>query len=783
MFKRLSTKLTVVYAGLFGVALFAVATIVYAMIADNAARAVRSELVANGEVFDRVWSMRNAQLQDSADLLSRDFGFRDAVATMDAPTIASALENLRDRLQIDRALMVTLDGDVVGAAGLSGSELDAIWTALDSGERASGVLMLDSRPYQAVSAPIRAPNVVGWVVFASELNATHLDSFEELSAIPLNAAVFTRSADGAWGTTDATLAARDLNGISAELAEGRRQSGGAPRRWQLQGGAVVAVTRPLTGFDGRAGNVLVLTYPLAQALRPYETMLALIVLVGLLGVALLAFGSWRVARSLTRPIASLDDAAQALQRGERVHVPIETSDEIGRLAHSFNAMSNEIEERQRRITHMALHDSDTSLPNRRALEAELDAGRANYVVVFAIQRFATIRDAVGYALIVELVRCLGQKLREAAGEAAYGRLSGDTLAIVVQASDDDAACAFAETIRAELEGPVCVGGVNVDLSLIAGAAPTSQAGDHAALDRALVAVTQAGANDKKYALFDAAAYGDPARNLSLMSDMIEAINKGDLELFYQPKYDLRDGAIAGVEALVRWNHPERGRIAPDLFVTMAEDTGNIATLTEWTLIQAIAHQRVIREAGHDLVVSVNLSGGLIGDDSFTALAISLVEDHGATLCLEITETAAMKDADAALRNIDRYVAAGVRIAIDDYGAGLSSLAYLKRIRAHELKLDKSFIQALGADSREALLVKSTVDLAHGLGMKITAEGVETASAIALLSSMGCDIAQGYFMDRPMPIEDLLSRLAARSAEAANVDCQAAVASVGRRQMG
>lgn len=769
MFKRLSTKLTFVYAGLFGVALFAVAMIVYAVIADNAARAVRSELAANGAVFDRVWTMRDAQLRDSADILARDFGFREAVATMDAPTIGSALDNLRDRLQIDRAFMMSLDGNVIGASGLADSELDAMWTALDSDEQASGVLVLDGRSFQAVSAPIRAPNLVGWIVFASELNAAHLDSFEELSAIPLKASVFTRASDGGWASTDTELNARDLIRIGDELDQVRARTDGAPRRWQLQHGAVVAATRPLRAFDGGGANVLVLTYPLALALRPYEPVLTSIVLVGLLGIGLLVFGSWILARGLTRPIAALDDAAHALQRGERVHVPIETSDEIGRLALSFNNMSNEIDERQRRITHMALHDSDTGLPNRRSLEAALDAGSAKYVVALAIQRFGTIRDAVGYALMVELVRCFGEKLRETAGDTSYGRLSGDSLAICIDADDDQGALAWTERVRAELEGSVRVGGVSVDLSLVAGVARMSDGGDHAPLDHALIAVNQAIANDAKSALFDATAYGDPARNLSLMSDMIGGINKGDLELHYQPKFDLRAGVIVGVEALVRWNHPTRGRVAPDLFVAMAEDTGNIAVLTEWTLIQAIAHQQTLRDSGHDLLVSVNLSGSLIGDDEFTSLVISLIEDHGATLCLEITETAAMKDADAALRNIDRYIAAGVRISIDDYGAGLSSLSYLKRIRAHELKLDKSFIQALGENSREALLVKSTVDLAHGLGMKITAEGVETAATLALLSGMGCDIAQGYFIDRPMPIEDLLARLSAAGATSAYAD--------------
>lgn len=767
MFKRLSTKLTVVYAGLFGVALLAVAMIVFGVISDNAARAVRSELSANGEVFDRVWTMRDRQLSDSADLLSRDFGFRDAVGTMDAPTIGSALDNLRERLQIDRAFMMTLHGDVIGAT-LSTEELDSVWTVLDANERASGVLWLNGQAYQAVAAPIRAPNLIGWIVFASELNGAHLDSFEALSAIPLQAAVFTRLADGQWSTTDATLQGADVAAIGADLDRTAASTqASTPRSLALRAGDAVAVTRPVNAFDGEAGSYLVLTYPLALALRPYEPMLASIIVIGLLGVALLAFGSWMLARNLTRPIAALDRAVHALQRGERVNVAVETADEIGRFAQSFNTMSNEIEERQRRITHMALHDSDTGLPNRRSLEAAVDGDRVTHVAAFAIQRFAAIRDAVGFALIVELIRLLGDRVSLHAGTNEHGRASGDSVMIAFAAADDREALEFAEAARLALEGPVRVGGVGVDITLTAGVARVPVADKHAALDHALIAIAQARAADAKCAMFDAAAYGDPARNLSLMSEMISGINKGELTLHYQPKFDLRAGRVTGVEALVRWNHPERGRIAPDLFVTMAEDTGNIAVLTEWTLIRAIADQRIMRERDQEMVVSVNLSGALIGDDAFTDLAIALVEDTGADICLEITETAAMKNADATLRNIDRYTAAGIAISIDDYGAGLSSLSYLKRIRANELKLDKAFIQALGENSRDALLVKSTIDLAHGLGMKITAEGVETAAVLTALTAMGCDIAQGYLIDRPLPMDELLTRLSVREGQRAS----------------
>jgi EAL domain-containing protein (putative c-di-GMP-specific phosphodiesterase class I)/GGDEF domain-containing protein len=759
MFKRLSTKLTVLYAGLFGLALFVVALIVYVAISDNAARMVRGELQANGAVFDRVWAMREGQLSDSADILSRDFGFRDAVATMDGPTIASALDNLRQRLTIDRAFLMSIDGDLIGLDNVSETEADEIWNALDAQERAAGVLMIDGHPFQAVSAPVRAPNLIGWVVFAAELSPEHLRSLEELAPIPLTATAFTRAgaAGQTWNAGDGEFTTADLRRVE-RLFAAPGGAADAPARIRLEGREAIALAKPLRGFGGEANATLLLRYPLALAMASFQPLLASIVVIGFLSMALIAFGSWALARGVTRPIAALNAAAQALQRGERTEVKVETSDEIGALAASFNVMSGEIASREQRITHMALHDPDTGLPNRRALEAELDAAPSGFVVALTIERYRQIREAIGFALTAELMQRLGEKARAAHPELILARLAADTVAAVHFAAHDTDALAFASSLRDALEGPVRVGGVSVDVVLRAGVAQSGAAGDHKGLDHALVAVEQARVALRDVAQFDAAAYGDPARNLSLMSEMIDGINRGQLALHYQPKLDLRKKQVTGVEALVRWTHPSRGRIAPDEFVTMAEETGHIAALTEWTLIQAISDQQRMREAGLVFPVSVNLSGRLISDDAFTSLAISLIEDTGANICLEITETAAMNEPEAALRNIDRYVAAGVGMSIDDYGAGLSSLSYLKRIHANELKLDKSFIQALGANSREALLVKSTIDLAHGLGMKITAEGVETEDVLALLSAMGCDVAQGYLIGKPMPLSDLESGL-------------------------
>jgi EAL domain-containing protein (putative c-di-GMP-specific phosphodiesterase class I) len=227
---------------------------------------------------------------------------------------------------------------------------------------------------------------------------------------------------------------------------------------------------------------------------------------------------------------------------------------------------------------------------------------------------------------------------------------------------------------------------------------------------------------------------------------------------HQPKYNFRSGRIDSAECLVRWRHPTRGMIPPDLFVPMAEDTGHIRALTEWTLEHAVEDQRRLAAAGHTLTLSVNISARLLSDVDFARRAVEIVKQAPHQMGFEITETAVIDNPDVALANIELFARNGVRVAIDDYGAGLSSLAYLKQLPAHELKIDKLFVQNMTNSQRDALLVRSTVDLAHGLGMEVVAEGVETPAAFALLASMRCDLAQGFLVSRPASVDELIAIL-------------------------
>ena len=503
----------------------------------------------------------------------------------------------------------------------------------------------------------------------------------------------------------------------------------------------------------------------ASSFAPYPWLLtgAAAIVAAAVGVA---WGRWARARSLTRALSALGDAAGRLQRGEAARVVVEGRGEIGRLGERFNAMAETIGGRRRELTDLAMSDFETGLANRRALEAELAALAASgesgaVAAAISIDRFAAVRGAIGYELAAALLRDVADRLAARAPAAMVGRSGADTLGMIFRAPGVEAAMAAAHELVAALEGPARVGDGTTDVAVTIGLAPVGRStpGERSPLDGAAVAVAQARAAGRKAAVFDADAYGDPAANLALMGEMLHAIEAGHVEVYHQPKYDIRQGRVAGVEALVRWRHPSLGLLSPGLFVPLAEATGHIRALTDHVLARAIADQAVMRRAGHDLDVSVNISGRLLGDPDFVQAALMLADGAVGRVWFEISETALVDQPERALRHVERFADAGVGVSIDDYGTGLSPLAYLREIQAEELKIDKALILGLGDTRRNTLLARSAVELAHSLGMKATAAGVETNETFALLAGMGCDFAQGFLIERPLPLKDVLAFLA------------------------
>jgi EAL domain-containing protein (putative c-di-GMP-specific phosphodiesterase class I) len=275
------------------------------------------------------------------------------------------------------------------------------------------------------------------------------------------------------------------------------------------------------------------------------------------------------------------------------------------------------------------------------------------------------------------------------------------------------------------------------------------------LRRADVAMYVAKQTRGGYAVYTPDQDHSSSERLSLVGALRRAIADDDLRLVYQPKVDCRTGAVAGVEALVRWTHPQYGPIPPDRFVPLAEQTGLIRPLTRWVLNAAVSQARQWHDEGLMLSMAVNLSAHDLQDTELPRRVAGLLErwQVGAEwLKLELTESALMADPARALQVLTELCDLGVRIAIDDFGTGYSSLGYLKRLPAHEIKIDRSFVADMAAEERDQAIVRSTIDLGHNLGLAAVAEGVEDRQTLELLRGLGCDLAQGFYLSRPLPAE-------------------------------
>lgn len=382
----------------------------------------------------------------------------------------------------------------------------------------------------------------------------------------------------------------------------------------------------------------------------------------------------------------------------------------------------------------------------------------SFLALLQLTNQAALRRELGLPRAHALVFDLADRIAEALGDGDIGVSVVGRWTIEIEALIDDTAVAtrMAETVTALFADPLEIDGEHhvVDAAIGVVTGPSGEVDEVRMAEEAEDAMILS-RSDHATILRDLSR-SDPAIDRStLRRELRRAIDQGAMFLQYQPKVNVRRQQIASAEALIRWRHPTRGVILPAEFIPLAESTRDIDRLSIWTIEQVIADQRRLRAAGHDLTIFVNISGQLLSDSRFVNRVCEIVAAADVQLGFEITETSVIRDPVSAIANLKIFAAHGIAIAIDDYGAGLSSLAYLKQLPARELKIDKMFVLQLTSSNRDPLIVRSTIDLAHALEMEVTAEGVETPAALALLSVMGCDMIQGYLISRPIEVDAFL----------------------------
>jgi diguanylate cyclase (GGDEF)-like protein len=426
----------------------------------------------------------------------------------------------------------------------------------------------------------------------------------------------------------------------------------------------------------------------------------------------------------------------------------------------------------RRLRHQAVHDSLTDLPNRtllyRRAERALRGDTPGAILLIDLDRFKEVNDTLGHdhgdELLIEVASRLEGALRR--GDT-LARLGGDEFAVLLDGLPYRGAVAdLAGRLQDALRRPIALRGVAIELEASIGVALYPEHGTTVGelLQRADVAMYDAKRGRTGIATYSADRDTYTADRLGLLAELRRAIAEDELVLHYQPKVALGSGDVIGVEALVRWEHPTRGRLAPDQFVPLAERTGAIADLTRWVVDAAVAQHAAWRAGGIVLPIAVNLAAANIVDLALPGAIAALLERHdvgGEMLECEISEHTVMADPVRAADVLDRLRALGVRLSLDDFGTGRSSLAYLKRLPLDEVKIDRSFVSGMTEDENDAVIVRSTIDLARNLGLSVVAEGVETAAIMAELERLRCDVAQGYHLSRPLPADALTGWLAVR----------------------
>ncbi len=747
--------------------------VVRATIDRNARAQIARALDLDENVWRRLLEQNADKLRQGSALLAADYGFRSAVNSGDDETIQSVLENHGSR--IGAAVTALLDTDfTLRAVSLTDDSmvefpetLRQVVPPLATQPQGSQVAVMDGVPYQFVMVPMRAPVVIGWVLMGFPIHQALADEMRQLLSV--NVALVVSGAGGLGGA--GSMMRVPVSTLPPEtLLVLKKQGVGSGELRTPEGTLLVRSTR----IDSVGGEVqALLLRSVDEVVAPYRQLQVLLAIITVAGVLLFAVGTGLMAQRLTTPLRSLLAATQRLSRGE-YDVPLEhtgRNDEIGNLARSFDHMRVDIGTQQTEIRRLAYWDRLTGLPNReRFREAVVQAiastaapGHPLAVLTLDLDRFKHVNDVLGYAFGDRLLQAVAERLTQqmASPDDMVARLGGNEFALLLQRADAAAAHALAQRINQSFEVPLAFEDQTVDLSAGIGFAcwPGDAQDADTLLSRSEIAMYAAKRKLSGAVQYDASFDSASSQTLSLLTELRRAVEHNELRLFLQPKVSLHGQAGMAAEALVRWQHPQRGLVPPMQFIPFAEQTGFVRHLTLWILEEVARLLADPRTIDMPLRISVNLSTRDLLDPDLSNRLAAILARHGvpaSAFCLEITESAIMDDPQRAEAMLNRLSEQGFKLSIDDFGTGYSSLAYLKRLPVDELKIDKSFVMGMEAGEDDAMIVRSTIDLAHNLGLTVVAEGVETAAILDRLRALACDEAQGYHIARPLPVDDFLA---------------------------
>ena len=752
-----------------------VTTIVAVLVAtnQNVERQVRTRLSVGQNVLQKLIEFRGTQLFDSAKLLTSDFGFKAAVSDEDKETIQSALENHGARINADLMLLSALEGKLIASGTKAAGSLEQypfpeLLAQAQKGEEKMALVMMNNRLYQVVLVPVKAPVPVAWATIGFEINQAFVAQMKNLTNLDIT--ILGHSQKDAHSKFSLTSTIPVFSQWVPQLTSRFEES---HSNWtslsQDHKDYVHLLT--LLNTDGEWNISGILTASKTEESDRFIDLRNQLLLISLVTLLVSVLGAAVISGTVTRPILTLVQLTQRISQGdysESLHLKSNTTAEISALAGSIESMQEVIAQREQRIIHQAYHDSLTGMPNRAKILLDLDKliaqvkeTQALSVLALNLNRFKQVNDTFGLQAGDQLLSSVALRLTSLTREQGLAaRIGADEFILVLPCHGEHEIQSVIDDLSTRLARKFHINDIDINISARYGVARYPNHGDKAdqLIRRASIALSQA-KNHKAFTVF----YKDGMdtkhlKTITLLNDLKSGVENNELIMHYQPKLDLRTREVAQAESLIRWIHPELGFISPAEFIPLAEQSGMMPELTRWVIKRVIQDLTRWRTESVNASAAINLSAYDLTYDSLPDEVHQWVIEAGLKpldIILEVTESAVLDDPEFAISILQRFKSLGFALSIDDYGTGYSSLSQLKKMPVDELKIDMSFVRQLDQDKEDQVIVRSTIDMAHNIGLTVVAEGVENSASWGLLEDWGCDKLQGYYISKPLASDNFV----------------------------
>lgn len=751
MIRRFRTRLIVILLLLVSGSIAISLTAMNFSVEQQAERSIAQELNVSERVFRELLNSRSELLLQAAAVLTDDFGFKRAVATGDKETIVSVLVNHGERINTELMVLQTPAGEEIAATHSIGNEVTK-----DS--RGQQLAIVDGELFQLITVPVKAPQLIAWATLGFQIDSNLATELQNLANADITL----------WQESSKKVIASSLEPELQTNLQNALTRKSSLANW-LDEQALVGKETLLEASQGDQVHVL-LSSSLEEAMADVHRVQWQMLLIGVVAVLIAGAAALLMARSVSRPLSRLTKAAKQLQKGDYGNLNLEKrADEFGELAITFESMKGAVSERERRISFQATHDQLTGLPNRAQFAADLERllnkGCAGTLLLINIRKFRTLNDTLGQEVGDFVLKQIAQRLTDFGEQSLSARIGGDEFALVVEdklSANHD----LIKSLRSFIEKPVKVGESDYPILFNTGAVEFPRQGKafDTLLRRAQVSAQEAKRRQDFVFLYSEGLDEQYLRKLNILEHLKYAADEKELTLLLQPKIETQTGKTIGAEALLRWHNEKLGFVGPDEFIPLAEQSGLIKKLTEWVFKQSVSYLKRINVAGH-FSLSINLSAiDLLSDEILSVIGELEREmpELNKHLILEVTESAIVSDPDAAIERLNWLREKGYQVSIDDYGTGYSSLEQMRRLPVTELKIDRAFVQPLVSSATDQSIVRSTIQLAHELGLRVVAEGVEDVESWNWLKNQSCDVLQGFYFSKPIPFDDFNDRLQGES---------------------